>query len=217
MEGVKRLVTDVELALSAISAFLVAIQVILVYRVERTRLKIERFVGIGEKSELEIKPRIQYNSTEIIDITNNGTVPIEELSAKIGATIKRRSKPDLSFSASWTRKTVLSPKETDVIPLNEKISDFFKKNKLVTISNFDIGTVEDPETGDEVEDSISVASLTQALSLMLDLEIDAKIQGQATTTRKKYWLIYRPRLYPHPDYEDDYEVTINEHMGEWNP
>lgn len=207
--------TNIELILSGISALLVAVQVLLVYRVDKTRLKIERFASIGEKSELEIKPRIEFKSTEVIDITNKGTVVIQELTARIDITIKRRNKPDLSFSESWIRPTVLSPKETAVVPLNERVYEFFKKNKLITTSDVYIGTIEDPETGDEVDDTITVTSLTQALSLMLDLQVEAKIQDQKTTTHKKYWLIYRPRLYPHPEYEDDYEISVNEHMGEW--
>ena len=130
-------------------------------------------------------------------------------------TIKRRDKPDLTFSANWERKTVLCPNETAVIPLYEKFYEFFEKQRLISTEKISIGTSEDPETGDDVEDYITVASLTQAFSLMLDLQIETKVEGQKNLSRRKYSLLYRPRLYPHDDYEDDYEITINEHMGQW--
>lgn len=46
--------------LPAISAVLVAVQVYLVYRIERAKLKLESYVGISEKSELEIKPQVPW-------------------------------------------------------------------------------------------------------------------------------------------------------------
>ena len=76
-------------------------------------------------------------------------------------------------------------------------------------------TVEDPETGEDVDDFIRAARLAKPFSLMLDMEIESKMQGQKNTVRKKYWLSYTWRVPPFNEYEDDYTVSINEHMGEW--
>ena len=207
--------TTEERILSALSLFLVAVQAYLVYRVDKARLKIEKYVGIGEKSELEVKPYIQNEMNEVIMVTNKGLIPIEEVRANIDITVERRNEANLSLRLKWARKTLLSSKEAATIPLHEKISDFLRQNKLVRLRKLATIPIEDPETGNEVEDTLYVASLIKQFSMMLDIEIESKTQGQTNTVRKKYRLTYGWRFPPFSEYEDDYTILINEHMGEW--
>lgn len=207
--------TNEERILTAISLILVGVQAYLVYRVDRARLKIERYTGIGEKCELEVKPQIQGETNEVIILTNKGTVPIEEMKANLDLTVERRNEADLSLHLEWERKTLLSPKETTTIPLHEKLWDYLTKNNLTKLSEGPTFTVEDPETGEDVEDTIYTADLIKPFSIMLDIQIASKVQDQTNSIRKKYRLIYSWCDEPFPDYEDNYYVTIFEHMGEW--
>ena len=204
-----------EQILTAISVIIVAIQAYLVYRVDRARLKIEKYIGIGEKCELEIKPQIQSKTNEIIVVTNKGTVPIEEIMANLDLTVSRRNEADLSLHLKWGRKTLLSPKETTTIPLHEKLWNYMTKNNLAKLSEGPTFTVEDPETGEDVEDTLYTADLIKTFSILLDIQIASKVQGETNSVRKKYQLNYSWRNEPFSDYEDNYYVTIFEHMGEW--
>lgn len=114
----------IQIFVSLLSVFLVAIQAYLVYRVDRTRLKIERFSGIGEKCGLDVKPIIENENTETIAITNNGTIPVEEITVKIDLLIERRNAVSLPFSVKWSTNALLSPKETATIPLHERMWPF---------------------------------------------------------------------------------------------
>ena len=203
-------------ALSALSALLVAIQAYLVYRLEKARLRLESYIGISEKSELEIKPETQPGENENIKITNKGLIPTDEIKTKIDITVERRNKPSLPLHLEWERRTVLSSKEVAVIPLYEKLTDFFERNKLVSLVKSGEFSSEDPETGEEVTDTLDVPRLRKPFSLILHIEVESKIEGQVRNTRKKFRFNYR---WKHPEsysgWEADYEVLINEHMGEW--
>jgi hypothetical protein len=201
--------------LSTLSAILVAIQAYLVYRVDRAKLRLESYLGITEKSELTIKPVIQAGPNEVIVLTNNGLIPIEELEAKIDMTISRKKQPDTTqFHLEWERKTILSPKEVAILPLYEKLNDFFEEKKLMTTEEFEFPS-EDPETGEGITDSLSVARLVKPFSVMLQIEVKSSLQGQTKTTKKKFKLNYNFIFEPIPDYEPDYRITVYEHMGEW--
>lgn len=207
--------TNEEQILTAISLILVGVQAYLVYRIDRARLKIERYTGIGEKCELQVKPQIQGDTNEIIIVVNKGTLPIDEIKANLDLTIKRRNEADLSLQLKWERKTLLSPNETSTIPLHEKLWDYLTKNNLTKLYEGPTFSVENPETGEEVEDTIYTANLVKPFSILLDIQIESKVQDETNSVRKKYQLIYSWRNEPLSDYEDDYHVTIFEHMGEW--
>jgi len=200
--------------LPAISAVLVAVQVYLVYRIERAKLKLESYVGISEKSELEIKPEAQSGQNEIIKITNKGLIPIDEIKANIDFTVERKNKPNLPLHLEWERKTLLSSKEVAVIPLYERLFEFFKKNKLITLEAYEFPS-EDPETGEDIMEKDYAGRLVKTFSILLDIEVESRIQGQTKTARKKFRLAYTFKPLPSSDWEEDYEILINEHMGEW--
>lgn len=97
--------------LSTLSAILVAIQAYLVYRINKAKLRLESYLGITEKSELTIKPVIQAGPNEVITLTNNGLIPIDELEAKIDMTISIKKQPDIPFHLEWQRKTIESKRD----------------------------------------------------------------------------------------------------------
>jgi len=200
--------------LSTLSAILVAIQAYLVYRINKAKLRLESYLGITEKSELTIKPVIQAGPNEVITLTNNGLIPIDELEAEIDMTISIKKQPDLPFHLEWQRKTILSPKEVAILPLYEKLNSFFEEKKLMTTEEFEFPS-EDPETGEDVTDTLSVARLVKPFSVMLQIEVKSNLQGQTKTTKKKFRLNYNFLFEPIPDYEPDYQITVYEHMGEW--
>jgi len=205
---------EISVILSGVSAAVVAIQVYLVYRIERAKLKLESYLGISEKSELEIKPEIQSGPNEVIKIINKGLITIDEIEATIDILVNRKNKQDLPLHLKWGRKTLLSPKEGAVVPLYERLFEFFKKNKLMTLEAFEFPS-EDPVTGDDIMDTDYAPRLVQSFSIILDIGIEAKIQGQVKTMRKKFRLAYDFKLFPSSVWEGDYEILINEHMGEW--
>jgi hypothetical protein len=200
--------------LSALSAILVAIQAYLVYRVDRARLRLESYVGIGEKSELTIKPVIEAGPNEVIMLTNNGLISIDELEVKIDITISVKKQPDIPFHLGWQRRTILSSKEVAILPLYEKLDNLFEEKKLRATEEFEFPS-EDPETGEEVTDTLSVARLVKPFSMMLQMEVKSHLQGQTRTTKKKFRLSYNFIFEPIPDYEPDYRITVDECVGEW--
>ena len=200
---------------SAISAGLVVIQIFLVFRINRAKQNLENYVGISEKSELDVKPAVQTGTNEIIQLTNKGLIPIDVIKAKIDILVERRDQPDLPASFGWERKTLLSQKEVAVIPLYEKLSDFLKKHKLIELSEGIEIPSEDPETLEAVMDTLYTGVLVKPFSLMLSIEIESLTQGQKKFVRKKFRLGYSWRFEPISQWEDNYEITINEHMGEW--
>ena len=205
---------EAQIILTALSVILVAIQAYLVYRVDRAKLALETYVGITGKSELRIDPEIKSDQREIIKFTNNGLIPIDELEAEIDLTFSRKKQQDLSFHLEWQRKTILSSKEVAVIPLYEKLGDFLENKKLITMREEEFpGT--DPETGEDIMDTLSVPELVKPFSAILIIEAKSKIQGQIKTTKKKFRLTYSFRYEPLPFYEPDYKITIHEDMGEW--
>jgi hypothetical protein len=158
---------------------------------------------------------IQGGTNEIITVANKGTLPIEETKVDLDLTVKRRNEADLYLHHQWGLKTLLSPDETITIPLHEKLWDFLTKNNLTKLIKGPTYWGEDPETGEDVEDTIYIAYLVKPFSIMLDIQVESKVQDQTNTTRKKYQLIYDRRDELFPDDEDNYEIKINRHEGEW--
>lgn len=215
IDGVSQVaLEEIHIVLTALSVFLVAIQAYLVYRIDKAKLALETYVGITEKSELRIDPETRNGQSEIIRLTNTGLIPIDELEAEIDITVSRKKQQDLSFHLEWQRKTILSSKEVAVIPLYEKLTDFLIDKKLITIREEAFpGT--DPETGEDITDTLPVPDLVKPFSAILAIEVKSKIQRQLKTTKKKFRLNYIFRYEPLPYYEPDYEITIHEHVGEW--
>jgi len=200
--------------LSAFSAVLVVVQAYLVYRVDRARLRLESYLGIAEKSELTIKPIIEAGPNEVIMFTNNGLIPIDELEARIDMTISVREQPDIPFHLEWQVKTNLSSKEFATMPLYEKLDNFFKEKKLMTTEEFEF-PIEDPKSGEEVTNKLSVAHLVKPFSMMLQIEVKSILQGQKKTTKRKFRLGYNFISEPSPDYEPNYRIIVLEYVGEW--
>jgi hypothetical protein len=94
-----------QVVLSILSFLLLAVQVYLVYRVDRAHLRIEQYTGISEKCEVDVKPKIQGRTTELLTVTNTSLLPIKELQLKINLTVERRNEADLSFKVHWQRKS----------------------------------------------------------------------------------------------------------------
>lgn len=199
---------------SIMSGIFVVIQAYFVYRVDRSRLRLEHYLGIAEKSELTIKPETQSGQNTVIILTNNGLIPIDELEAKIDITISRKKQQDMRLHLEWERKTILSSKEVAVIPLYEKLGDFLEDKKLVTIREEKFPSA-DPVTEEDVMDTLSVPDLVKPFSSILEIEVKSRIQGQIRATKKKFRLNYNYRFESLPFYEPDYGITIHEHMGEW--
>lgn len=67
---------------------------------------------------------------------------------------------------------------------------FFKgqQNHLVKLA--DQGTIpaENPETGEDSEDTIVTASLEKQISVFLDIQVEYTVQKEITAIRKKYRL-----------------------------
>ena len=197
----------IQIIVSLLSIFLVAVQAYLVYRVDRARLKIEKFSGIGEKCGLDVQPLIQGENIEAITITNNGTIPIDEMIVKIDLLVERRKETSLPFSVKWSTNAFLSPKEATTIPLHEKLWPFLEQNHLARIVEEQIGP--DPE------DMMYTASLEKQFSIMLDIQVNMTVQKEVTTIRKKYSLHYSWKDKPTAMYEDDYIISTSQYMGEW--
>jgi hypothetical protein len=194
--------------IAAIScAVLVAIQGYRLNRIEQEKLKVEKFSRIGEKCDLEIRPVIQADTNELVNISNKGTMSIDELTVKMDLTVKRRKESDLYLSVKWSTNALLSPKETTTIPLHEKLWPFFEQNHLAKL-------VEE-RTGPDPEDIMYTASLEKQLSIMLDIQVSMTVQKEISTMRKKYSLNYSWRSEPPEWFEDDYVISTSQYMGEW--
>ena len=188
-------------------AVLVAIQGYRLNRVEQEKLKIEKFSRIGEKCDLDIRPVIQAETNEIVNITNKGTVSIDEMTAKIDLTVERRKESNLYLSVKWSTNALLSPKETTTIPLHEKLWPFLEQNHLAKL-------VEE-KTGPDPEDTMYTASLEKQLSIMLDIQVSMTVQKEISSIRKKYSLHYSWKSEPPEWFEDDYIISTSQYMGEW--
>ena len=206
--------TLISVGSAIVSAILVVVQAILVYRIDKSRMKFENYLGVSEKTELEIKAEIEKGSTnEIITITNRGLIPIDEFSAAITAEVQEKG---FTSSFVWERKTLLGPKEIATIPLYEKLAKAHREKNLIKLCEGMEIPMENPDTGEEVLDTIYVGKLEKPFSLILDVQIHAKIQDLDKSARKKFRLSYRWRYDGFDDrIDDDYVIHVYEHMGEW--
>jgi len=208
--------------IAVISMILVAIQIYLVYRIDRARLRLERLTGLTEKFGLSIKPKVHGVSEKII-LSNSGLVPIEEIEAVLELTLQRKDEENKSLKLKWIRYQVLNSKEEATIPLYEKLrkflleKDFIKEHVVETPS----GEV-DPSTDEPIWVKTSVYGLVKPFLAIVSLEIKSKIEGHSKTVKKKFQFHYDyvPEIFEIPpplslEYEDDYRIHISEHMGEW--
>jgi hypothetical protein len=207
---------------AVVSIFLVAVQIYLVYRIDRAKLRLERFMGITEKFGLSIRPKAQGVS-EVIVLSNNGIIPVEEIHAILEITLQRKGEPEESLRLEWMRKQVLNSKEEAVLPLYEKLREFLVTNKFIRTHEVTIPSGEiDDITGDYFDITMPVSNLAKRFDATLNLEVKVKIEGQTKTIKKRFKLEYdyRTEVFSMPpppelEYEDDYLIRISEHMGEW--
>ena len=212
-------------SIAVVSAILVAIQIYLVYKIDRARLRLEKLTGLTEKFGLSIKPEAHAISEKIV-LLNSGLVPLEEIEAVLEMTFQRKDDEKKSLSLKWVRHQVLNSKEEATIPLHEKLRKFLLENDFIKKHDVEIPSGEvDPSTDEFILIETQVYSLVKAFSAVVSLEVKSKMEGHSKTIKKKFEFEYDyvPEIFEMPpppefEYEDDYRISISEHMGEWeNP
>jgi len=209
-------------SIAIISVILVAIQIYLVYRIDRARLKLERLTGLTEKFGLSIKPEAHAVSETIV-LSNSGLVPIEEIEAVLEITFQRKNEENKSLGLKWVRHQVLNSKEETTIPLYEKLREFLLENDFIKKYDVEVPSGEvDPVTDEVILIETSTYGLVRPFLAIVNLEVKSKIEGHSKTVKKKFEFEYDyvPEVFqipppPELEYEDDYGIRISEHMGEW--
>lgn len=212
-------------SIAIFSVILVAIQIYLVYRIDRARLKLERLTGLTEKFGLSIKPEAHAVSEKIV-LLDSGLVPIEEIEAVLEMTFQRKNEENKSLRLKWVRHQVLNSKEEATIPLHEKLREFLLENDFIKKHDVEIPSGEvDPVTDEVIMIETPVYGLVRPFLAIVNLEVKSKIEGHSKTIKKRFEFKYDyvPEVFeippsPELEYEDDYRISISEHMGEWeNP
>lgn len=211
----QNLFTLIQVAVGIILAYLA-------YRINKGRLKIEKYVGISEKAVLTVKPKTQYHKKEILALTNNGIIPIDEIQAKLDITISHKDSPDIPLHLEWECKTVLNSKEDAVIPVYEKLDQILEENKLITTRTVLFPTEErDVLTGEYVFGEDIVRDLHKSFSVTVNIEVKSKIYDSTRTIKKRFRFDYdwKPEFYAMPpeqfEYEENFAIQITELMGKW--
>lgn len=209
-------------SIAIISMILVAIQIYLVYRIDRARLKLERLTGLTEKFELSIKPEAHAVSETII-LSNSGLIPIEEIEAVLEMTFQRKDEENKSLRLKWVRRQVLNSKEETTMQLHEKLRGFLLENNFIKEHDVETPSGEvDPLTDEVIWIETSVYSLVRAFLAIVNVEVKSKIEGHSKIVKKKFEFEYDyvPEVFeipppPELEYENDYVIQTSEHMGEW--
>jgi hypothetical protein len=209
-------------SIAVISAILVAVQIYLVYRIDRARLRLERLTGLTEKFGLSVKPEGRVMGERIL-LSNSGLVPIEEIEAILEIILQRKDEPDKSLKLKWVRQEILNSKEETTITLYEKLDEFLLGNGFIRKHDAETPSGDlDPETGEIIWITNPVYSLVKVFLAIVNVEVKCKIEGHSVTIKKKFMLdyYYKPEVFEAPppgwlEYEDDYEISASEHMGEW--
>jgi hypothetical protein len=209
-------------SIAVISAILVAIQIYLVYRIDRARLKLERLTGLTERFGLSIKPEAHAVSETMV-LSNSGLIPIEEIEAVLEMTFQRKDEESKSLGLKWVRRQVLNSKEETTIRLHEKLREFLLENNFIRKHDIEIPSGEvDPLTDEAIWIETSVYSLVRPFLAIVNLEVKSKIEGHSKTVKKKFEFGYDyvPEIFQTPpppelEYENDYVIRTSEHMGEW--
>jgi hypothetical protein len=203
-----------QIGISILSIVLVAIQGYLVFRVDRARLKIEKFTGLTEKFALEAKPVIR-GTEELLSINNKGSVPIKELLIKINLSFERTNEANLTKVIKWQRKHQLNPTEASTVRLHDKLKGIFEEANLIkTVEGMTV-PYDDPETGEEIDYTYHPAWLKKSFTLMLDMQIEANIEDEIKTIVRKYRLEYTWIDSYQEGVDDNYKIAASDHIGEW--
>jgi hypothetical protein len=207
-------IDSLQIGISVLSIVLVAIQGYLVFRIDRARLKLEKFTGLTEKFALEVKP-IVLGTQELLNIENKGTIPVKELLIKINLSIERTNEANITKAIKWRRKHQLNPTEAATVPLHDKLKVIFEEIKLIqTVEGMTV-PYDNPETGDELDYTYHPAWLEKSFTVMLDMQIEANIEDEVKKIVRKYRLEYTGSDTFQEGVDDNYKIAASDYMGEW--
>lgn len=208
--------------LTAIQIIVTAFMAYLAYRINKGRLKIEKYIEISEKAGLEITwLGTGYSGGEIIKLTNSGSFPIDEFEAKFEIVISAKDMTDISLQYAWECSSVLNSKESAIISLSEKLSPVYEANKLMVKNVFEYPTSEKDWEGEYIFAEGSVKHLLKLFSVTVNIEIKSKVYDVNRTIKKKFKLDYdyKDEFYLDPpanfQYEDNYTIAITQLTGKW--
>jgi hypothetical protein len=207
--------------LSILQIAVLAIQIYTVYRIERKKLGVEKYVDIIQKSELFIAPRTHtHKQKEIIEILNKGILPISETKVNIGVTIHQDDGTEELPQMEYRRKTVLNPNEKMIIPLYEKLEKLLEERKLIRIRTVDLPSGEEDIDGEPILYEEKVKDLRKPFSITLSVQARFKVHEEIVTRNKSFRLeyLYNPEYFTDPtlfQYMEDYHINIREIMGKW--
>jgi hypothetical protein len=198
-----------------------AIQIYMVYRIEKKRLGVEKYVDIIQKSELSIAPRTHtHKQKEVIELLNKGTLPINEVKVNINATIYQNDTTEDLPQMEYRRNTVLNPNDKMIIPLYEKLERLLEERKLIRIRTVDLPSGEEDIDGEPILFEEKVKDLRKPFSIILSIKARFKVHEEIVTRSKNFKLeyVYDPEYFRDPlpfTYMEDYHINIQEIMGEW--
>lgn len=205
-----------------IQMIVLVVQIYLTYRIDRGRLKIEKYIGISEKASLTIEPTTREHCREVVVLSNAGIAPIDEIDAKIDLTVSRKKTADIVLRFDWECKTVLNPKEKATISLYEKLDPILEENGLITTRTEEFPSGEtDIETGEHIMYEDIVRDLRKLFTVSISIEIKTKIYDMTRTINKKYRLDYDwlPEVYEEQpkdfQYEENFTIKATQLMGKW--
>lgn len=210
--------------------FLTVIQILgtiilgyLAYRINKGKMKIEKFVEITKKTGLAITwmGTPPYSGNEIVKLSNCGVSPIDEILVKFDLTISSKGSPDISLNFEWERKTVFDTKEDVLIFLYEKLEPIYDENKLMKKHEFERPTFEKDWYGEYIMEMESVRHLTKPFTVIVNIEVQSKTYGTSRIIRKNFKIEYdfKPEYYDEQpadfQYDDNYQLSISQLMGNW--
>ena len=195
----------------------------LAYKLNKAKMKIEKFVEITEKIGLAItwmgKPN--YYGNEIVKLSNCGISPIDEIEAIFDITISSNGSPDISLNFEWERKTVLDAKEDVLIFLSEKLFAIYEEKKLMRKNEFERPTSSTDGYGEYIMEVDFVKHLTKPFTVVVNIEVKSKIYETSRTIRKNFQIKYnfKPEYYDEQpsnfQYDDNYDISISQLTGNW--
>lgn len=194
----------------------------LAYRINKGRLKIEKYVGISEKAGLTVKPKTQHHEKETIVLSNTGIAPIDEIEAKLDITISHKNSKDIPLHLEWECESVLNPKEDAVIPLYQKLDPVLEENKLIITRTVEFSTEEiDIISGEYILAKDIVRDLHKSFSATVNIEVKSQIYDSIKTIKKRFRFDYdwKPEVGRMPpdqfEYKENFTIQIAELMGKW--
>ena len=212
-----------EQILTAIQIIVTAFMAYLAYRINKGQSKIEKHIEVSEKAGLILKwlGTSGVTGDEVIELSNSGSIPIDEFEAKFDIKISAKKLNDISLKHEWECKSVLNSKESAVINLSEKLFPVYEKNKLMIKRFFDYPSSEKDWYGEYIMVEGSVKHLIKLFSVTVNIEVKSKVYNVTRTIKKKYRLDYdfKEEIYSEPpndfQYDDNYTIAINSLTGHW--